>query len=138
LLGWLAVPLAASDLLWWRLPDGLTLPAYPLLGLALAVAAIARADVGLGVRAVLGALVFGGVHALVYVIAPRALGAGDVKLAGSLGAVLGAAGWSAFAVAATLAAGVTLLIALVRRSRAAPHGPGLLLATWLIAALGHC
>jgi leader peptidase (prepilin peptidase)/N-methyltransferase len=79
-------------------------------------------------------VVFGGAHLAVHVLAPRALGAGDVKLAGSLGAVLGAVGWSALVVGAVLAALGTAVVALARRTRAAPHGPGLLLATWLLAA----
>jgi leader peptidase (prepilin peptidase)/N-methyltransferase len=137
LLGWLAVPLAAADLARLRLPDALTLPAYPLLGLAVALAAVAGADPGIGLRAVVGVLLFGGTHAVVHVLVPRALGAGDVKLAGSLGAVLGAVGWPALAVAATLAAVVTLGVATLRRARTAPHGPGLLVATWLVTTFGH-
>ena len=138
LLGWLAVPLAAADLARRRLPDALTLPAYPLLGLAVAFAAVVGADPGIGLRAVAGVLVFGGAHAVVHLVLPRALGAGDVKLAGSLGAVLGAVGWPALALAATLAALGTLVVAVVRRARSAPHGPGLLFATWFVAVFGHC
>jgi len=134
LLGWLAVPLAAVDPARARLPDALTLPAYPLLGAAVGVSGVLASDPGLGSRAVFGALLFGGAHLLVHLVAPRALGAGDVKLAGSLGAVLGAVGWAALAGGAVLAALVTVVVALVRRTRTAPHGPGLLLATWLVAA----
>jgi leader peptidase (prepilin peptidase)/N-methyltransferase len=139
LLAWLAVPLAAADLARRRLPDALTLPAYPVLGLVVALAAACGPDPGLGLRAVLGVLLFGGAHAVVRVLAPAALGAGDVKLAGSLGAVLGAVGWTALVVAAVLAAVITLLLAVSRRRSVAPHGPGLLLATWLVAAFpgGH-
>ena len=139
LLAWLAVPLAAADLARRRLPDALTLPAYPVLGLAVALAAAGGPDPGLGPRAVLGVLLFGGAHAVVRVLVPATLGAGDVKLAGSLGAVLGALGWVALVVAAVLAAVITLLLAVSRRRAVAPHGPGLLLATWLVAAFpgGH-
>lgn len=138
-LGWFAVPLVAADLARRRLPDRLTLPAYPILGLTVALAATTGPGAGMAVRAVVGALLFGGVHLAVRLCAPRALGGGDVKLAGSLGAVLGAVGWAALAVAATLAALITAGIALAARSRTAPHGPGLLAATWLVAAFpgGH-
>jgi leader peptidase (prepilin peptidase)/N-methyltransferase len=137
LLGWFAVPLVAADFRHRRLPDILTLSACPVLGLALAVAAVA--DPGLAPRALLGVIVFGGAHALVRLLAPGALGGGDVKLAGSLGAVLGALGWPALAVAAALAGCGTALLALVSRARSAPHGPGLLAATWLVATFpgGH-
>jgi leader peptidase (prepilin peptidase)/N-methyltransferase len=133
-LGWFAVPLTAVDLARRRLPDVLTLPAYPLLGLVVALAAATGPDPGIGVRALVGIVVFGGAHAVVRAVAPSAMGGGDVKLAGSLGAVLGAVGWPAMAVAATLAAAITALVALARRTNHAPHGPGLLAATWLIAA----
>jgi leader peptidase (prepilin peptidase)/N-methyltransferase len=133
-VGWLAVPLAAVDLASRRLPNALTLPAYPLVGLAVAVAATAGPGPALALRALVGVVVFGGAHAVVRLLAPGALGGGDVKLAGSLGAVLGAVGWPALAVAVALAAVVTVTIAVARRARSAPHGPGLLAATWLVAA----
>lgn len=138
-LGWFAVPLVAADLARRRLPDRLTLPAYPILGLTVALAAAIGPGPHLALRATAGAIAFGGVHLAVRLLAPRALGGGDVKLAGSLGAILGAVQWAALAVAATLAAVITAGIALATRSRAAPHGPGLLAATWLVAAFpgGH-
>jgi leader peptidase (prepilin peptidase)/N-methyltransferase len=165
LLGWLAVPLAAVDLSVCRLPNALTYAAYPILGAALAVAATRGPDPGLAVHALLGTAVFGGAHVVVRWFAPAALGAGDAKLAGSLGAVLGALGWQSLLLGTALAATVTLLLALTPLAlttpietppgvesptpsgqsrpptpiripllrRAAPHGPGLLAATWLLA-----
>ncbi|PXY19199.1 prepilin peptidase [Prauserella muralis] len=136
----LAVPLTLADLAHRRLPDALTLPAYPLAGGALAVAAACGPDGTLALRAALAAVVFAGVHALVHTVAPAALGAGDVKLSGSLGGVLGATGWPALVIAAGTAAVVTLVLAgaaaLLRVDRwrgGAPHGPGLLAATCLVA-----
>lgn len=120
LLGWLAVPLAAVDLSACRLPNALTYAAYPILGTALAVAAACGPDHSLAVRALLGTAVFGGAHALVRWFAPAALGAGDVKLAGSLGAVLGALGWQSLLLATALAATITLLLALTPRAQATP------------------
>jgi leader peptidase (prepilin peptidase)/N-methyltransferase len=134
LLGWFAVPLAAADLARRRLPDVLTLSACPALGLAVALAAVVGPDGGLWVRALGGVVVFGGVHLLVRALAPTAIGGGDVKLAGSLGVVLGALGWAALALAAVGAACCTLVLAVASRSRTAAHGPGLLAAAWLLAA----
>jgi leader peptidase (prepilin peptidase)/N-methyltransferase len=133
LLTVVAVPLALADLCHLRLPDVLTLPAYPLFGAAIGAAALGGGGPSLAVRAAAGALLFGGAHALVARAAPGSLGAGDVKLSGSLGAVLGAAGWPALAVAAVLAALLSLAIALLRRASRVPHGPALLTATWLCA-----
>ncbi|MCR6482617.1 A24 family peptidase [Amycolatopsis sp. OK19-0408] len=142
------VPLALADVRHFRLPDVLTLSAYPLFGAAIGVAALGGGGPALAVRAVAGALVFGGAHAVVRRLAPHSLGAGDVKLAGSLGAVLGAVGWFALALAAVLAALFSLVFAAVRKicgrappaphpapAHRVPHGPALLLATWLCAVL---
>ncbi|HEY4453800.1 MAG TPA: prepilin peptidase, partial [Pseudonocardiaceae bacterium] len=112
LLAWLAVPLAAVDLAVLRLPNPLTYAAYPILGTALTLAATYGPDHALAIRAVLGTVIFGGTHALVQWCAPTALGAGDVKLAGSLGAVLAAVDWSALITATALAATITLALAL--------------------------
>lgn len=137
-----AVPLAVADLRHLRLPNVLTVAAYPAVGAAIGVAAL-QGGGSLGVRALLGALVFAGVHAFVHLRAPGSLGAGDVKLAGSVGAVLGAVGWASLAVGACLASVVTVGLATARAlSRRAlgerwrgglPHGPGLLAAAWIVA-----
>jgi leader peptidase (prepilin peptidase)/N-methyltransferase len=141
-LSWLCPALVASDLIARRLPDALTLSAYPLLAAALAVAGLAGDDPGMAERAFLGTLLFGGAHLLVHLLAPRAFGAGDVKLAGALGAPLGAVGLLAPALCAVGAAVVTAALAAagrLRRSRdgppGVPHGPGMLLACWLLAVL---
>ncbi|MGW5717876.1 prepilin peptidase [Amycolatopsis sp. NPDC003865] len=120
-----AVPLALADLRHLRLPDSLTLPAYPLFGAAIGAAAFGGGGPSPAVRAAAGALLFGGAHALVARWAPGSLGAGDVKLSGSLGMVLGAAGWPALPVAAFLAAVFSLVPATTRtiRSRAGAPAP---------------
>lgn len=130
----LAVPLAAADFRHRRLPNVLTLPAYPILATALGAAALAGPGMGMALRALGAAAVFGGLHLLAHTLSRRSLGAGDVKLAGGLGAVLGAVSWAALVVAAALAAALTVGLGLVRRWRhGVPHGPGLLVATWLVA-----
>ncbi|MGK3203674.1 prepilin peptidase [Amycolatopsis sp. MEPSY49] len=112
-----AVPLVLADLRHLRLPDVLTLPAYPLFGAAIGAAALGGGGPSLAVRAAAGALLFGGAHALVARLAPGSLGAGDVKLSGSLGMVLGAAGWPALALAAVLAAVFSLALAIAMSAR---------------------
>jgi leader peptidase (prepilin peptidase)/N-methyltransferase len=140
-----AAPLLLSDLRQLRLPNVLTLPAYPVLGTAIGVAAW-HGGFALGLRAGLGALAFGAAHVAVHWLRPGALGAGDVKLAGSMGAVLGAVGWAALVLAAFAAAVITGVLSAFslmsvnfgcRRERCwrdgVPYGPGLLVVTWAIA-----
>ncbi|MQA12390.1 MAG: prepilin peptidase [Pseudonocardiaceae bacterium] len=139
LLAAFAVPLVVVDLRHRRLPDALTLPAYPVLGVAVACAGVFGGDSWLIGRALAGAALFAGAHALVRLLVPASLGAGDVKLAGSLGGVLGAVGWPAVLVAAVLATVLTLALAVARIHRGewrtgVPHGPGLLTAAWLVTA----
>lgn len=134
-VAWLAVVLTVTDLRHRRLPDALTLPAYPAAAVLLAIAAV-WAGWPLVAGAVLGAGVFLGAHAAVHFVSPGSLGAGDVKLAGPLGAVLGAVGWPTLVIAAWLAAVCTLGLRVVapRRFReGVPHGPGMLAATCVIA-----
>lgn len=112
-----AVPLTLADLRHFRLPDVLTLPAYPLFGAAIGAAALGGGGPSLAARAAVGALLFGAAHALVHRMAPGSLGAGDVKLSGSLGAVLGAAGWPTLVLAPLLAALFTLALAMTHLAR---------------------
>ncbi|MFD2400192.1 hypothetical protein ACFSVJ_30205 [Prauserella oleivorans] len=65
-----AVPLVLADVRYRRLPDVLTLPAWPLTGAAVTVAAVAGPGVGLAWRAALAAALFAGAHALVHAVAP--------------------------------------------------------------------
>jgi len=130
LLAWLGVLLAAADLRCGRLPDALTLPAYPAVAVALWSAG---ADPG---RALGGCLVFLAAHLAVRRLRRSALGGGDVKLSGALGAVLGAVSWQALPVAAAVASAITLVVAVRWPADGLPHGPGLVGATWLTSVWG--
>ncbi len=136
-LGWLAVAASAVDLAHRRLPDALTLPALPAL---LVLVAPLGPDAVL--RAAAGAVVLVTVHAAVHLAVPRSLGAGDVKLAGPVGAVLAAASWVALPAWAVLAALITVGWAALGALRgrpsgaatALPHGVSMLAACWLVTA----
>ncbi|TCO49870.1 prepilin peptidase [Actinocrispum wychmicini] len=137
-LSWFAVLLVTTDLLHSRLPDALTLPAYPVFALLLTIASLAGTGPTTLVRATAGAALFLCLHATVHMLAPNAMGGGDVKLSGTLGAILGAVSWLALAAALTLAAVITLCLRAISANRwrdGIPHGPGLLTATWLLAFL---
>nr|WP_042197090.1 A24 family peptidase [Kibdelosporangium sp. MJ126-NF4]CEL22741.1 putative type IV peptidase [Kibdelosporangium sp. MJ126-NF4]CTQ89880.1 putative type IV peptidase [Kibdelosporangium sp. MJ126-NF4] len=130
-LSWFAVLLTVTDVVHGRLPDALTLSAYPVFGLLLAF-------VGSWERGLMGAALFLCLHMTVRCVAPSSLGGGDVKLSGSLGAILGAVSWFALSVGLMLAAVITLALRAVSAGRypdRVPHGPGLLAATWLLALL---
>src|ERR1039457_2858576 len=88
-LGALGVALAAIDIAVQRLPDRLTLPAFPVLVVLLAVAAAIGHDGGALVRALLGSVALAGGYLLLALARPGQLGGGDIKLAALAGLALG-------------------------------------------------
>lgn len=133
-LGILMVAATATDVVHRRLPDRVTLPAAVLAPVTLLPLGVTAAGVGL-----VGAVAFATAHALVHLAAPGALGAGDVKLAASLGAPLAAVSWWALA-AAPVAAAVAVVAWVASRGggagRGVPFGPPMLAASWGVIALG--
>ena len=135
LLGWIGVLLAGADLLARRLPDALTVPAYPLVAAALGFAAVSASCIDLLPRAAVGGLLWAGGYAAVRLVSPRALGGGDVKLAGSLGALTAATSWSGLMLAIFAAGMLTAMVAVPARILGypdVPHGPAMLVAAWLV------
>lgn len=137
-VAWFGVLLVATDLRHSRLPNALTLPAYPVLAVATVLAA-SQTSWSVASSATLGALVLYCLYAAVNLARPTALGGGDVKLSGTVGAALGAVGWPAILLGTTLAAVLTLILQALAPSRTRarwrtgiPHGPGLLTATFLL------
>ena len=100
--GVLGVALAAIDIAVRRLPDRLTLPAYPILIALLAVAAIVGHDFAALLRALLGGLSLAGLFLLLALVRPGQLGGGDIKLAGIAGLALGWLGWPVLILGAAL------------------------------------
>jgi leader peptidase (prepilin peptidase) / N-methyltransferase len=134
-LAWAGVLLGAADVAVRRLPDALTLPAYPVVAMLLAVAAVGVGDADLMIRAFVGALLWAGGYAAVRLIAPGALGGGDVKLAGSLGALAAASSWAGLLLAILAASALTVAVAGPARLfgyRDIAHGPAMLAAAWLV------
>jgi leader peptidase (prepilin peptidase)/N-methyltransferase len=114
-LGVIGVALAQIDVAVQRLPDRLTLPAYPALILMLAVAAATGDDWAALLRAVLGGIATGAAYALLALASGGQVGGGDVKLAGLIGLLLGWLSWRTLVTGAcagfvlAAAAGVALL-----------------------------
>jgi leader peptidase (prepilin peptidase) / N-methyltransferase len=122
---------------------------YPALaGYAVAVPVIDAVDGRLSVpHAALGLAAYGGGLLVLHLIAPSAMGMGDVKLAGLIGLAIGAvrltAVWTA-ALAGTLAGGVGAVLALtvfrMNRRQSIPYGPflaaGGIFAAILVTRLG--
>jgi leader peptidase (prepilin peptidase)/N-methyltransferase len=134
-LAWGGVLLGGADLVARRLPDALTLPAYPLVLGLLGIAAVGAGNIDPLVRAAAGALLWAGGYAAIRLASPGALGGGDVKLAGSLGALTAATSWSGLLLAVLAASVLTAMAAVPARMLGhpdVPHGPAMLAAAWIV------
>jgi leader peptidase (prepilin peptidase)/N-methyltransferase len=142
---WLAaclIPLAFVDAATRRLPDLLTAPAYAgTAGFLLLAAATGGHWPTLG-RALLGGLAYLGFCLLLFLISPAAMGAGDVKLAASLGTALAWFSWATLLTGAFagFVVGALYSIALLVTGRATrkstvPFGPFLIAGTLLLLLL---
>ncbi len=101
-LGIAGVALAQIDAAVQRLPDRLTLPAYPALIALLGAAALVDHAAAALVRALLGGLALLAVYLILGIASGGQLGGGDVKLAGLIGLALGWVGWPALIAGACL------------------------------------
>ncbi|MGP4027309.1 prepilin peptidase [Actinomadura sp. 3N407] len=128
------VPLAVIDFKLHRLPDPLTLPAYPIASVLLAAATLfGDADISRLSHAFIGLVALGGVFAAQWFVAPNAIGVGDVKLAGVLGLYLGWLGLAAWVagvlcmfVSGALWAVTLLASGRAKRDSQIPFGPFML------------
>ncbi|WP_330453459.1 MULTISPECIES: A24 family peptidase [unclassified Streptomyces] len=132
------VLLASIDHRVHRLPDILTLPAAGAAAVLLGLAALLPEHAGSWVSALLGGLVLGGFYFLLFLINPDGMGLGDVKLALSLGAVLGWYGWAVVFTGGfagfLLGAGYGLALVVLRRAgrkTGIPFGPFMIAGAFL-------
>jgi len=127
-LAWLVV-LSVYDIRDRRLPNWLTVPGAIVI-------LVGAAWAGRGTSALAGAVVLFGLYLVAHVIAPAAMGAGDVKLAIGVGGLTGGFGVDVWVLAALGAPLLTAVYALLRRPESAvPHGPSMCLAAAGAAAL---
>ncbi|MGW2658670.1 prepilin peptidase [Streptomyces sp. NPDC001478] len=94
LLAPVGVLLASIDRRVHRLPDQLTLPAAGAAAVLLGAAALLPEHAGSWLSALLGGAALGAFYFVLFLINPNGMGFGDVKLALSLGVVLGWYGWA--------------------------------------------
>jgi leader peptidase (prepilin peptidase)/N-methyltransferase len=102
-LALVGLALAAIDISVHRLPDRLTLPAYPVLVLLLVAAALLDGRWEPLLRALAAGLVTGLGYLALVLLRPDQLGLGDAKLGGVLGIALGWFGWDALLYGVALA-----------------------------------
>lgn len=134
----LSVALGFIDLQTHRLPNVLTLGAYPVVALFLALAALGGHERDSVVRAVLAGMALLAVYALLHVVNPSGMGFGDVKLSPTIGVMLGWVSWSVFGVGTFLGfalAAVTglglMAVGRAGRKSAIPFGPFMLAGAWI-------
>lgn len=139
------MPLVVIDLREHRLPNRITLPLVPAMLVSLLLASWgAQAWPSMG-RALLAGLVLTVVYLVLHLVYPAGLGLGDVKLAPSLGLLLGWLSWDAVLIgtfaAFALSALVGLALVLTRRATlktAIAFGPFMLAGAWTAFILFVC
>ncbi len=143
LVAWLGVAMSYVDIREHRLPDWLNYSAFAGAAVLLAVAAQVDDAWGAYGRAWLGALVLTAGYVVLVMLRPGELGLGDVKLAASLGLLLGWIGWGHVvlgAFAGFLLGGVFSLALLAKRRATRrshiPFGPFMLAGAFVAVAWG--
>jgi leader peptidase (prepilin peptidase)/N-methyltransferase len=139
----IGVALALIDLDVKKLPNSIVLPAYPVVAVLLALGSWGSDDWFALIRAVIGGVALWVFYFGLLLVKQGAMGFGDVKLAGILGAYLGWLGWGDLAVGAFAAffvgglVSVGLLLAKkADRRTAIPFGPWMLIGAAIGIAVG--
>jgi leader peptidase (prepilin peptidase)/N-methyltransferase len=136
------IALAVVDWRTRRLPTALIAPSYAIVVALVLFSAWLDRDLGSLITAGWGWLVAGGTYLVMWLVYPRGLGYGDVRLAGVLGIALGYVGWSelltgvyAGFLLGGLIGGVLSLLRVVDR-KAYPFGPFMLVGALVGILLG--
>jgi leader peptidase (prepilin peptidase)/N-methyltransferase len=136
--GALGLALAAIDLEVRRLPNALTVPAYPIFGALLLLPTLADGLWANYARAAVGGVALFGIYLVLALVNPGGMGMGDVKLAGVLGMALAWFGWPVWVlgtVSGFLLAGLVGAVLLVTgragRRTTIPFGPFMVTGAFL-------
>lgn len=139
-----SIILAAIDLDVRRLPNSIVAPMAVSVGVLILVTAAVDDRWGDALRALIGAAALGAFYFVAFVIYPKGLGFGDVKLAPVIGATLAFFGWGALIVGAFMAFVWGLVAAVVPMIRARrvvgvkiPFGPWMFLGAATGIAVGN-
>ena len=136
----LGVVLSYIDLTTRLLPTRLIAPSYAVITVLVALAAALERDPHLLVGAALGWLVVGGFYFVPWLLYPRGVGYGDVRLSGVLGIALGCVGWQAVLVGGWLGLFLGVVTGLVLRPFTGlalnAHGPAMVLGAVVGVAWG--
>lgn len=139
----LTMALVVTDLEAFRIVDRLNIPGSLLLALGLALASFLDGDLDRLWRGLLGAgAYFAGASLVFMAVRGQGFGAGDVKLAFSLGLFTAYLGWSVlgWAVFATAVIGGAVALIMVvsgsaGRKTELPYGPPMILGAWAAIAM---
>lgn len=136
----LGVVLSYIDLRTRLLPTRLVAPSYVVVVALIGVAAVVDGRTDVLVRAGIGWLVVGGLYFIPWLIFPKGVGYGDVRLSGILGLALGCVGWQAIVLGAWLGfllGGVSgLFLRPFTGLKMNAHGPAMVLGAVLGVVFG--
>lgn len=136
----LGVVLSYIDLRTRLLPTRLIAPSYLVVAVLVGVAAAFDGSAQLLIRGAFGWLVVGGLYFVPWLIYPRGVGYGDVRLSGILGLALGVVGWPAILVGAWLGFFLGAVSGLVLRPftglKMNAHGPAMVVGAVVGVAFG--
>ena len=146
------IALAVIDYVTWYLPKRLVLPSYAVVAVLEVVAAVALGKPVLLALAVGGMVALGGYYGLLWIISPRMMAFGDVRLGGLIGLALGPLGVATVFVSVLAAAVLSVLAYLPMKMRGnairrdgvrgplkdnVPYGPFLLLGALVAVVVGR-